>query len=526
MRWPFSRTRTLITLIAFILLAGMTGHLPIASADPTSDELDQAIASTMKVWTLDANMKIIASCTGTVVDPTGYVLTNFHCVGLVSDEKDQGKPGTLYNPKGLLAVGPTLDPKKAPVPTYMAKFMAGNYDLDVAVLKIYGMVSQNQKLPDPLPVVPITLADSDQVNIGDYVGVIGYPGVGGNTVTVTDGKIAGFDDENGDGTLDSFKVTASINPGNSGGLAIDGNGKQIGIPAWSLYNEKTGSKLDRAIMVNVAVPYIQKAIDLGSTTAGVIPPTGPSNNPPNNPPDNPSSNPVIGALKFGTDYKSGQLVGAATKFKSGISKVMALFDYDGMDNSLDWGRTWAVDGQTIAGKSSGYQWDGDVNGSYTLQLYNDKGPLPDGNYKVTVYVDGAPAQTGTFSIGSGAPPPKQTPAPPPPSSKGVTLKGQIVDADTQRGISGALFLVFKPGTTQDEIVAGIQGGSLDPLLAAAANSDQGGNYQTAPPLARGQTYSVMIVADGYKIRFFDNGLEISSSDPAITKMSPIALQKE
>jgi hypothetical protein len=62
-------------------------------------------------------------------------------------------------------------------------------------------------------------------SIGDPLVIGGFPGVGGNTLTVTTGTVAGF--ELGDLVI---KVDAAVFPGNSGGAALDANGRLVGIP--------------------------------------------------------------------------------------------------------------------------------------------------------------------------------------------------------------------------------------------------------------------------------------------------------
>lgn len=69
-------------------------------------------------------------------------------------------------------------------------------------------------------------------DLGAAVVVAGYPGVGGDTLTVTRGTVSGFlDIEDGLGRV-WLKTDAEINPGNSGGGALDKNGALIGIPTF------------------------------------------------------------------------------------------------------------------------------------------------------------------------------------------------------------------------------------------------------------------------------------------------------
>lgn len=108
-------------------------------------------------------------------------------------------------------------------------------------------------------------------------------------------------------------------------------------------------------------------------------------------------------------------------------------------------------------------------------------------------------------------------------SESVALEGQVVDAATGQGISGAYFVVLTPGKT----IADLQQ-SKDPqgdgILEAGAITDGSGNYQVKS-LRRGYTYTVVAAADGYQTTYKDNGLEINGSDPETTRLQPIQLQK-
>jgi hypothetical protein len=79
------------------------------------------------------------------------------------------------------------------------------------------------RLDDPLG-PPINVARK-LPSVGDSLVIGGFPGVGGDTLTVTTGTVAGF--ELGDLLI---KVDAAIFHGNSGGAALDSRGRLIGIP--------------------------------------------------------------------------------------------------------------------------------------------------------------------------------------------------------------------------------------------------------------------------------------------------------
>jgi len=66
-------------------------------------------------------------------------------------------------------------------------------------------------------------------SIGDRLSILGYPGIGGETLTVTDGIVSGFEF---DGGVRYLKTSAKIDYGNSGGVAIKDSGCLLGIPTF------------------------------------------------------------------------------------------------------------------------------------------------------------------------------------------------------------------------------------------------------------------------------------------------------
>lgn len=59
--------------------------------------------------------------------------------------------------------------------------------------------------------------------MGSYVSMYGYPAIGGETITRTEGKIAGYEQT-------MYKIDGSIDHGNSGGGAFNNSGELVGIP--------------------------------------------------------------------------------------------------------------------------------------------------------------------------------------------------------------------------------------------------------------------------------------------------------
>ena len=117
-----------------------------------------------------------------------------------------------------------------PTKTYSASLVGeGSYsyypDIDFAILRVSNTTESFNEFPLPA----CGVAD---VQIGNRVTIFGYPGFGGNSLTVTDGIVSGIE-YTAYGPV--YKTSAKIDSGNSGGLAIDNNNKcGIGIPTWAV----------------------------------------------------------------------------------------------------------------------------------------------------------------------------------------------------------------------------------------------------------------------------------------------------
>ncbi|MEJ0002135.1 MAG: serine protease [bacterium] len=66
-------------------------------------------------------------------------------------------------------------------------------------------------------------------SIGDHISILGYPSIGGSSLTATDGIISGYEL---DDDVRFIKTSAKIEHGNSGGVAIKNSGCILGIPTF------------------------------------------------------------------------------------------------------------------------------------------------------------------------------------------------------------------------------------------------------------------------------------------------------
>jgi hypothetical protein len=513
-----SKTRAWIVLTVSILLLG-TLFAPVQTHAITKEARNKGLLSAVKILIIDGDFKVFGTCTGTHLGD-GVIVTNWHCVGHTDlygpDDSGLGlQNGETYNPDGIVAIAPQTDPRQLPKPTYLARVMSGNPDIDIAVVKIFRMIDPKAELPASIPIPAMHLADSSVVDIADPVHIFGYPAAGGDRITYTQGIISGYEDQDGDGDDDSFKTDAPISPGNSGGLATNDNGDQIGIPTFATHVD-SGQGLGGIRQINLAVPYINQVIQIGDATPQPLPSGTIS---PATPQPTPSGSNKFGTIAFGTEIEGGKLVGQGTEFDSGIKDIIAVFAYQNMRDGMKWGAVWKYNGQVAIDQRDEGVWDKGAKGVNGVTIGLDEG-LPDGEYTLELYINSSVAQTGSFTIGDGGTP---TPEPPPvnPGTEGVTLQGQIVDADTEEGVPNAALLILEPGTQLDDITQD----NLQSLTIAAALTDSDGFYITAPPIPAGESYTVVVLANGYEARAFEDGLEISADSPDLINIDPIPISK-
>jgi len=189
-------------------------------------------------------------------------------------------------------------------------------------------------------------------------------------------------------------------------------------------------------------------------------------------------------------------VDPGTSFPSGIGTLYGIFDYQGMQDGWEWTQRWFLDGEVVADTSEAWEL-GEQGENVHVSIYSRAGELPDGEYRLELLVQGQPVQSGVATIGGGRGRPTPTPAP----RTGVEIFGYITDADTGWGIAGALFLVLQPGITINEFQW------TEKEVYAWGETDRRGYYELSAPLIRGQSYSMLVGAPGYR-RIAEDGVSI------------------
>jgi len=174
---------------------------------------------------------------GFIISPDGYILTNNHLVG----NADKVKVKLLDNRE------------------LEAKLIGTDPESDVAVVKI-----------DAKDLSFLELADSDRLEVGEWVIAIGNPF--GLSHTVTAG-IVSAKGRSGVGITayeDFIQTDAAINPGNSGGPLLNLDGNVVGINTAIISQVRGNMGIGLAIPVNMAKSVYEQLVAGGKVIRGFL----------------------------------------------------------------------------------------------------------------------------------------------------------------------------------------------------------------------------------------------------------------
>ena len=175
---------------------------------------------------------------GVIVSPNGYILTANHVV------------------EGADEVKVAIADNKA---QYTARVIGTDPQTDVAVLKI-----EASGLP------AITLADSEQLEVGDVVLAIGNPFGIGQTVTMGIVSALGRSGLGFNGYENFIQTDAAINQGNSGGALVDAEGRLVGINTAIISRTGGNQGIGFAVPITMARHVMERLISGGKVTRGYL----------------------------------------------------------------------------------------------------------------------------------------------------------------------------------------------------------------------------------------------------------------
>lgn len=390
------------TSVPVATLQGQTTSTTSTGDGEAASSLPPAIAasvaelaeSTVQIIMLDGDVPL-CSGSGTIIDELGTILTNAHVI----------EPGGAC-PYDRIGIAVTGDAGLPPELLYLADVYAYDPVVDLAVVRIATDLD-GAAVAGPFRAVPV--GDSDAVEIGDQLRILGYPGIGGDTVTFTNGVVSGFASQNGIGQRSWIKTDATIAGGNSGGAGFDDEGRLVGVPTQASASSSgeivdcrvitdtngdgqldgddqcvpIGGFLNGLRPVNLAIPLIDQAASGGpiSIQDDVTPPSSAVNTA------------DIFVFNPGWTVEASDDAGFQPDFirtaSGGPEKLCLWFDWRSIPDGAQWDGVWQVDGVVNEGFSFfSEEWaSGETGEKYWLCAIEPTG-LASGLYEFIFYVAG------------------------------------------------------------------------------------------------------------------------------------------
>ncbi len=140
-----------------------------------------------------------------------------------------------------------------------AELVGSDPGSDIAVLRVDGKGLSE-----------VTPADSDELEVGDFVVAIGNPF--GFKHTVTSGIVSGLGRTglNAESYEDFIQTDASINPGNSGGALLNLRGELVGINSAIISGTGGNIGIGFAIPMNMAQSIMEQILEFGEVRRGLL----------------------------------------------------------------------------------------------------------------------------------------------------------------------------------------------------------------------------------------------------------------
>lgn len=216
----FSNQRTFLMNAFFVFLLlfllEIIGAVPVHAIDASNVPYKAIVKVNTYILNKYDNLSLWGSGSGIIIDESGIVLTNYH-VTTVEELFD----GSLR--ETAVQVCLTIDPNEESDCSYLGRVMARDKDLDIALLQLVPL-SNMAKATNDFPY--LQLSGSDSIGAGNKINVLGYPSIGDETITITEGIVSGKLNKY---KKDWLKTDAVISLGNSGGAGVDQSGHVVGL---------------------------------------------------------------------------------------------------------------------------------------------------------------------------------------------------------------------------------------------------------------------------------------------------------
>jgi hypothetical protein len=217
--------------------------------------IEDAIVRSVQIGILfkgdDGGARRFSSCSGSFIAPLGLVLTNSHCVRADKDiQQLKIRKGSLYHPDGLATISVNLPGRATPVPMLLGRYVVDDPNLDLALIRAERVLgaARDAGLPPDFRVAFMPFGDGEALRHGEPIVIVGFPGVGEDTVTVSRGHVTGFLVD-GQGRRMTLKTDVGA-PGFSGSPMINQRGELVAVHFGSVVDSESAARSGRATIVN------------------------------------------------------------------------------------------------------------------------------------------------------------------------------------------------------------------------------------------------------------------------------------
>ena len=370
-----------------------TPELPVG-ADLAPTGIQELARAAVQLIGIDDAGQAVCAGSGVVVSADGTILTNAHVVTRSSS--------CTFATIGVAVAANSTAPAEL---RYKADLLAVDEQLDLAVLRVSGVIDGvDEALPDSFPWA--ALGDSDTVALGDGVRILGFPVIGGDTITLTTGTVSGFSAEEGVGERAVIKTDATISAGNSVGMALDAGGRVIGIPSMARASEDgpaidcrpvtdtnddgvlsdgddcvpVGGFLNGIRPINLAQPLLAEA----RSAQPISPPVAIQT------PDVDPAAVVLSNPRFALGREGNIPVDQVRTASAGITELCFFVDWEGIPQGARWDGAWFIDNELAPALGKSDQvWLLEESGRnfWLCAGESDPGGLPAGVYEIGFFLN-------------------------------------------------------------------------------------------------------------------------------------------
>lgn len=394
-----------ITFIAILLGNPVTTVAQSLGID--LDRIQRATVYIMQVNEVENRLLVTCVSSGTIVSRDGLILTNAH--GTATNQACKGQ---------VLMIGMSTDSTQTPVPQYRARIVQIDQGIDLALLRITneldGRLIDRSTLSFPF----VELADSQTVKLDETITVVGYPGIGNDSLTSVRGTITGFIFEPNGSDIGAtwLKSSAEIPSTMSGGGVYNQQSQLIAVPTTAPITSGNSISTNCQVVQDTNFDRQVNESDYCIPTGGFINVLRPSN----------FARPLLRAASLGLQIEtsSNPLVlqnNTAPSFKrlffaaavnpagmpssvisslpTGSTSLYLFFDYENMTSETVYELRVTTDGiPNPIFSLSPVRWSGGTRGMWYIG--NGGQAWPNGVYEFTLFADGVAAPSQRLVVGA------------------------------------------------------------------------------------------------------------------------------